>query len=125
MEKAKKVLVIDDEPDTVTFLSTWLEDHGYHACSASDGSKGMLAILEESPDLVLMDLKMPNQTGIQLYRDIRCDANLADLPVIFITGMAELQIFDGECELLPEPAARLEKPVDLQALQLAINKVLG
>lgn len=125
MEKVRKVLVIDDEPDTVTFLSTWLEDHGYRACSASDGNKGMQAIMEEAPDLVLMDLKMPNQTGIQLYREIRRDANLTDLPVIFITGMAELQIFDEACELLPEPAARLEKPVDLPALKAAINKALG
>lgn len=122
---AKKVLVIDDEPDTVTFLCTWLEDHGYVPCSAPDGRQGKKAIEDEAPDLVLMDLKMPEQTGIQLYREICSNAAMKDLPVIFITGMAELQIFDRDCELLPEPAARLEKPVDLRALRSAINRALG
>ena len=121
----KKVLIIDDEPDTITFLGTWLEDLGYATCAASDGLGGMEALLSERPDLVLMDLKMPNLSGVQLYRQILGHEELAALPVIFITGVAEVSLFDGSCERLPEPAACLAKPVDLQKLLDAITAALA
>jgi len=121
----KKILIVDDAPDTVTFLSAWLEDHGFETCSASDGSQGMHAILSERPDLVLMDLKMPNKTGVQLYREIRTSEACNGLPVIFITGMADLRIFDSECQLLPEPDGFIEKPFDLDVLRTAIDKALA
>ena len=51
---APRVLVIDDEPDMVTFLCAWLEDNGFETCSAVDGERGLQLILERRPDLVLM-----------------------------------------------------------------------
>ena len=112
-----KILIVDDDPDTVTFLSAWLEDNGYESCAASDGREGMEAILSEHPDLVLLDVKMPNQTGVQLYRDIKLNEEWGQLPVIFITGMSEFQVFDKECAPLPEPAApqREGRPRDYKA----------
>ncbi len=92
-EMKKRILVIDDEPDTVTFLRTWLEDQGFEACTASDGIEGYQVMLECRPDLVLMDLKMPNQTGLQCYRDMRENDDFRELPVIFVTGMGEFQVF--------------------------------
>jgi CheY-like chemotaxis protein len=124
-KKVKKILIIDDEPDTITFLATWLEDQGYLTCSATDGHLGMEMIRSEAPDLVLMDVKMPGRTGMQLYRDIRTDPAFAELPVIFISGVAEYHLFSRDCEQLPEPTARLDKPVDLNALQNAINLAWG
>ena len=120
----KKVLIIDDEPDTIVFLGTWLEDQGFEVASANDGRGGMEAMLADTPDLVLMDLKMPYLGGVQLYRQIRGHERLADLPVIFITGVAEYHLFDDGCEQLPEPSACLPKPVDLQALARAIEQAL-
>lgn len=125
MTAARKVLIIDDEPDTVLFLSTWLEDRGYLTCSASNGLEGMEVLRREQPDLVLMDLKMPGQTGVQLYRRLRQDPATRELPVIFITGVAEVEFFDARCVPLPPPNARLDKPVDLRALQAAIERVFG
>lgn len=121
----KKVLIIDDEPDTIIFLGTWLEDRGYEVTSAHDGQGGLDSLLADPPDLVLMDLKMPYLGGVQLYRQIRAHKDLAALPVIFITGVAEYHLFDDGCELLPEPSATLAKPVDLLALEQAINQALG
>jgi len=117
-----KILIIDDEPDTITYLSTWLEDNGFDTCSATDGRRGMLAILAEQPDLVLLDIKMPGQTGIQLYRDMIKNEACRGIPVIIITGMANYKIFDRECGDLPEPAACIEKPFNLEALRAAIEK---
>lgn len=121
----KRILIIDDDPDTVTYLRTWLEDQGYETQEASDGRQGMRAILEHHPDLVLMDLRMPNQTGRQLYKELRGREGLERLPVIVLSGMSEAQLFDDTCEPLPEPVARLDKPPDLQALDAAIRQALG
>lgn len=120
----KKVLIIDDEPDTVTYLCTWLEDHGYETCSALDGEEGLGTIREQQPDLVLLDLQMPNHSGAQVYKSLRSDEAFKHLPVIFITGATEFQTFDDDCVPLPEPAARIEKPIDMEALHEAIKTAL-
>ena len=62
---AKKILVIDDEPEMVTFLATLLEDNGYEILTATDGDEGLTKIKNEKPDLVSLDLLMPNKTGIR------------------------------------------------------------
>ncbi len=120
----KKVLIIDDEPDTITFLTNWLEDNGYDSCSATDGNQGMQVLRSEKPDLILMDLRMPNQTGFQLYRELRLKSDYKHIPVIFVTGMTESQIFGDECTPLPKPEAFIEKPIDLNALHEAIERIL-
>ena len=125
MAEPKKIMIVDDEPDTITFLGTWLADRGYRTCSAADGEEGLRVLVAERPDLVLLDLNMPNQTGMQLYRKLRADAALAATPVIFITGMTEIEIFGNGCTPMPQPAARIEKPVDLVALAAAIERALG
>jgi len=120
-----KILIVDDEPDTVTYLTAWLEDLGYQTCSAGDGAEGMEAVRRERPHLVLMDVKMPTRTGIEMYRQLRLGDEFCRLPVIFISGMPGYPIFGGECAPLPEPEARIDKPLDLQALRAAIEKSLG
>jgi CheY-like chemotaxis protein len=121
----KKVLIVDDEPDTITFLSQWLEDNGYETCSATDGDQGMMAVIEEGPDIILMDLRMPNQTGMQLYRALRLRDEFGHIPVIFVTGMTEFQIFGKDSTPLPKPEAFIEKPINLDALHSAIKRLIG
>jgi CheY-like chemotaxis protein len=120
-----KVLIVDDDPDTITFLSAWLEDHGYDSCSASDGERGLKAIASESPDLILLDVRMPNQTGLQLYRDIKLNENWGHIPIIFISGVDEPHYFDKESSPLPQPAAFISKPIDFRMLQNAIERALA
>jgi CheY-like chemotaxis protein len=122
--KRKKVLIIDDEPDTITFLTNWLEDNGYDFCSATDGTQGMQVLRSEKPDLVLMDLRMPNQTGFQLYRELRLRSDFKNTPVIFVTGLTQSQIFGEEGTPLPKPEGFIEKPIDLNALHTAIERLL-
>jgi CheY-like chemotaxis protein len=121
----KKAVIIDDEPDTVTFLTRWLEDNGYEACSATDGDQGMEVVIREKPDIILMDLRMPNQTGMQLYRALRTQEDFKHIPVIFVTGMTEFQIFGKECAPMPKPQAFIEKPINLDALHAAIKQLIG
>ncbi len=123
--RVPKILVVDDEPDMVVFLCAWLEDNGYAASSANDGEQALQSILRQRPDLVLMDLSMPHQSGIQLYRDLQDSETLRTIPVIFVTGLAQYQIFDSTCIPLPEPAACIQKPIDLESLRQTIARVLN
>ena len=124
MQGKRRIIVVDDEPDTVKFLCTWLQDLGFDVSSAPDGIRGLKLIKLEGPDLILLDLKMPAQTGLQLYREICLDESLQSIPVILITGMTEFQLIDNECSPLPAPAACLEKPIDLIRLRAAIEQAI-
>jgi len=120
-----KVLIVDDDPDAITFLSAWLEDHGHEACSASDGQSGLEAAAAERPDLILLDVRMPNRTGAQLYREIKASESLSRIPVIFISGVEKPDFFGEDCSPLPPPAAFIPKPIDFEALRAAIERVRG
>ena len=107
------------------FLRTFLEDNGYETCAASDGHTGLEALLRDKPAAVIMDVNMPNRTGVQLYRDMSQREGLGGVPVIFITGLSEFQIFARDCSPLPAPVACLEKPIDLPSLLTAVHRAVG
>jgi two-component system phosphate regulon response regulator PhoB len=129
MDKAK-IMVIDDEEDVVTFLTTLLEENGYTTCWALDGVEGMEKIQKERPDLICLDLLMPEKTGIILYREIRKDPSLKEIPVIMITGFAapEYPLIDFKRFIskrsIPPPEVFMEKPIDREALLRAIEETL-
>ena len=117
---ARKVLIIDDEPDTVTFLGTWLEDQGFETRSATDGVQGMRMILEERPDLILMDLKMPVMDGMTAIRVLR--GMNPHLKIIATTGSVRSQ------QEIQTPATRtdgfLRKPYTTARLLSVLNEVI-
>jgi CheY-like chemotaxis protein len=131
----KSILIIDDDPDVVLYLSTLLEDHGYKALSAADGLEGFSRARAERPDLILLDLMMPAKSGISLLADLKKDQTLREIPVIMVTGVSgetgigiesflQALIDDGVCER-PEPAGFLEKPVRPEQLLGMIKEVFG
>ncbi|MCF8081314.1 MAG: response regulator [Desulfobacterales bacterium] len=129
---SKKVLVVDDDPDVRLFTVTVLEQHGYTPLEATNGEEGKQMIKEAAPDLVILDVLMPRESGVRLYREIKTDKKLRDLPVVILSGIAEksflrsqkaLTEFGGEP--VPEPECYLEKPVEAEDLIQAIQKMLG
>lgn len=129
---SKKVLVVDDDPDVRLFTVTVLEQYGYTPLEAANGEEGKRMIKEAAPDLVLLDVLMPRESGVRLYREIKTDKKLRDLPVVILSGIAEksflrsqkaLTEFGGEP--VPEPECYLEKPVEAEDLAKAIQKILG
>ncbi len=114
----KKILVVDDEPDIITYLTTLLEENGYETDSAKDGVEGLKKAKEDKPNLICLDILMPEKSGIGLYRDLRKDEELKEIPVIIVTG------FKGDDNPLltfkeflykrsvPGPDGYLEKPID-------------
>jgi two-component system cell cycle response regulator DivK len=67
----KKILIVDDDPDVILFLSTLLEDHGYQTITASNGRDGLRRTRSDCPDLILLDLMMPQKSGISLLSDLK------------------------------------------------------
>jgi CheY-like chemotaxis protein len=125
MRPSRKILIIDDEPDTITYLKTLLEDQDYVTCSASDGELGLEVMARERPTLVLLDVNMPNQTGLQVYREMQRSEAGHGIPVVFITGLGDFHVFGAGCAPLPAPAGCLEKPVNAALLLKTIEEALG
>ncbi len=85
---SKKILVVDDEPDVVTYLSTVLKDAGYETLEASNGEEAMEQIRTGRPDLITLDITMPEMTGVKTYRTLKESARLKTIPVVIVTGVA-------------------------------------
>jgi CheY-like chemotaxis protein len=127
----KKILIVDDEPDMVTFLQCLLEDNGYATITARDGEEGLQMAKSERPDLISLDLLMPNQTGIKMFRELRKDEEIKDTPVVMVTGFAkddvpqmDFKVWISKRAIKP-PEAYIEKPVDKDVLLEAIRKAVG
>lgn len=116
---AKKILVVDDEPHVVKYLTSFLQDCGYDTCSAADGEQALEVLKKEKPDLVTLDLQMPNETGTRFYRHMTKDKVFKNTPVIVISGLP------GRHLAVSKPIAVFEKPIDREALLEAIKKAIG
>jgi len=147
----KKVLIVDDDRNTVKFLSVVLGDHGYEPLGAYDGNEGLEKIQQIEPDLIVLDVMMPKKTGFVLFRQIRKDHRYKDIPVLMLTGVGGVleelenrkeetferpydslrealkkQIREMRDEGLLEPGKFMDKPIDpeefiAQVKQLADN----
>lgn len=115
----KKILVVDDEPHIVKYLTAFFEDSGYETCSAADGEEALVTLRREKPDLVTLDLQMPNETGTRFYRNMTKDKEFKSLPVIVISGIP------GRHLAVSKPIAVFEKPIDRNALLDVIKKAIG
>ena len=129
---AKKVLIVDDDPDVRLFSKTVLEENDYLPLEATNGEEGMEIIKEEMPDLLILDILMPRESGIRLYRKMKTDKSLKHIPVIVLSGIAEKSFQRSQKALtefgdkpVPEPEAYLEKPVKAEVLADTIKKVVS
>ena len=129
---AKKVLVVDDDPDVRLFSVTVLEENGYVPLEAANGEEGFKMIKENKPALVLLDILMPRQSGIRLYRDLKTNKSFKDIPIIILSGIAKKTFMRSQKALtefggkeVPEPKVYLEKPVEPEVLADEIKKILG
>jgi DNA-binding response OmpR family regulator len=95
----KKVLVVDDDEKTVTFLSAALEENGYEPIGAHNGQEGLEKLQTESPDLAILDVMMPKKTGFVLFKQLRRDERFKNIPIIMLTGVADvLDDMDSQAE---------------------------
>jgi CheY-like chemotaxis protein len=126
--KGKKVLVVDDDPDVVTYLSSFLEDNGYEVAAANDSASAREAVARSRPDAVLLDVLMPGRSGLDLLVGLRSDPRWSDIPLVVITGNDKIleddcQSYLGSHHGVRGPDGVLGKPVDQKTL-LSVLKVL-
>jgi twitching motility two-component system response regulator PilH len=129
---AKKVLTVDDDPDVRLFTTTVLEENGYEPIEAGNGEEGLQMIKSEHPDLVILDVLMPRQSGIRLYRELKTSKTLANVKIIILSGIAKKTFLRSQQALtefgetlVPEPDFYLEKPVEADVLAETIKKAIG
>lgn len=129
---AKKVLNVEDDADTRTFVTTVLEESGYIPIMAIDGQEGMEKVRKEKPDLILLDILMPRESGIKMYHELKLDPSLKDIPVVMLSGVSKRTFLRSQAaltefgdETVPEPQAYLEKPVEPEDLAETLKNILG
>ena len=88
----KKILVVDDEPQIVQVIQISLEYCGYEVITAFSGNQAISKARSEKPDLVLLDVKMPVESGIGVFEILRSISNTSLIPVIFITASANEEV---------------------------------
>jgi len=128
----KKVLIVDDDIDVTTLVSKLVERAGYEAVVAKNGVQGMGKVREGKPDLIILDILMPKQSGVRMYRELKTDEPLKDIPVIMLSAIAPKSFFRSQKVLdefagqsVPEPEAYIEKPEEPEELVELMKRILG
>jgi len=128
---AKRVLVVDDEQDMRVFMTTLLETSGYKPIAAEDGKQGLEMVRSKKPALIILDVMMPKESGIFMYRELKKDPELKDIPVIMVSALSKKTFFHSQKVLdeyeggqIDEPAAYIEKPPEPEELLQVIKRIL-
>ena len=121
--KRKKILIVDDELDMRIFLCNLLGNCGYEPIDASDREQGMQKAVSDKPALIILDVTMPKETGIKMYRELKEHEELKNVPVIMVSNIDKktfsfYQKFNGtpRHKPVPDPGAYLEKPLEVEEL---------
>ena len=116
---SKKILIIDDDPIIVRYLEALFQEKGYGTVVAGDGLEAYEKVKAEIPDLITLDLQMPEEWGNRFYRRISKEKAFADIPVIVISGLA------GRHLAIRKVVASFEKPFDPDKLLAVVRDTIG
>lgn len=118
-ESKKKILIVDDEANVVTYIEALLQDNGYETVTASNGEEALDTIRAAKPDLVTLDITMPKKSGVGFYRAIREDDDLKSIPVVIVTGVTgfagdpkDFEKFISTRKQVPPPDGFIAKPFE-------------
>jgi len=123
----KTILVVDDEEDVRQFLSIALIEAGFKVITANEGAEALAKVKEQKPDLIPLDLVMPEHSGAKFYHKMSKNKEWAKIPILIVTGHARDDL--GKADLkdltMSGPGIYLEKPVKPNNYIAAIKKLLG
>lgn len=122
----RKVLVIDDEPGIIEIVEANLEGDGFEVISASNGKEGLEKIKSEAPELVVLDVMMPEMDGWEVLRSIEQDPATAGLPVIMLTAKAADEDYiygleEGAVEYITKPFLPVELVNRIKITLMVLN----
>ena len=126
MNDRKTILIVEDEPDEVSYLSALFEDNGFAVITAGNGYDGFEKAKSQQPDLITLDISMPEESGVRLFRDLQGDPATSRIPVIIITGVThDFKRFIETRKQVHPPAGYFDKPPDRDQLLAKIRELLG
>ena len=124
--KKKTILIVEDEPDTVTYLSTLLGDAGYDTVAAEDGDQALEKVKASPPDLITLDITMPHKSGVRFYREMKESEKWKSIPIIIVTGIStDFERFISTRRQVPPPEGYLSKPIDQEKMLTMVKQHLG
>ena len=128
----KTILVVDDDPEMHLFLKRLLRGNGFGTIHAVSGSEGLHLILENDPDLIILDVAMPLAEGTELFLSLRANPQLATIPVVFLSSIGWKTLMHYQKlspaaygQELPVPEAFLDKPPEAEALLGVVNRLIS
>ncbi len=123
MEGKKKILVVDDNSQAVEMLTMILEDNGFNVIKAYEGESGLLKTREQKPDLIILDIRLPDIDGFQVCEEIKNDPDVFHIPVVMLTGKDKGDDFDKAMNKKAD--WYIIKPYDVGHLLKVVDKLLG
>ena len=125
MAELKKILIIDDEEDVTTYLSTFFSDNGFNTVAAVDGKEGVQKAIDEKPDIITLDVSMPEESGVKALRDLQNNEVTKKIPVILVTGVStDIKRFIESRKQIHPPEGFFEKPIDRDKLLEKVKELL-
>ena len=126
MSKKRKILVVEDEEDVLTYLTALFQDSGYDTLSAVNAVEALERARTGKPDLISLDIAMPDQSGLRTYRQYKKDDELKDIPVIIVTALGDsIRSFLKRLGGFPEPEGFMTKPIDKERLLKMVAELLS
>ncbi|MEX1248305.1 MAG: response regulator [Anaerolineales bacterium] len=121
--RLRKVVCVEDEPEMIDLIRLILSRKGFEVIGADGGVAGLAAVRREKPDLVLLDLMMPEMDGWQVYQQLKADPETAQIPVVVVTAKA--QNIDKVLGLhIAKVDDYISKPFSLQELVDRVDAVI-
>ena len=118
----KKILVVEDNENNLYLISFILEKNGFEVVKARDGETGILKTHEEKPDLIIMDIQLPDINGLEVTRRLRAIKSFGKIPIVALTSYA--MVGDEQKALKAGCNGYIEKPIDPQTIIAEIKEHL-
>jgi len=128
MNAKKTVLVVDDEPDFASIVQGNLEKEGFEVEVAYDGVEGLEKVKASPPDVIVLDVMMPEKDGYKMCKELKADERFADIPVIMLTAVGDhvtstrYSHHDG---MSTEAEDYLSKPASAEEITASVKRLLG
>lgn len=123
---SKKILIVDDEEDIITYLQTLFSENGFNVLTAGNGYDAVRIAKSEKPDLITLDITMPEESGVKAFRELQESSETLNIPVIIVSGVdPEFKKFISSRKQVKPPAAYFEKPINRDELIAKVKEILG
>jgi DNA-binding response OmpR family regulator len=127
----KTIIIIEGEPDIRDYLTAVLEDKGYTICTVRENKNVIDAVRSHNPDLIILDIMMPQRSGISIYKELRTTHDMSSIPIAMLSGISQESDLMRDTfhayllnESIPPPDGFIEKPLKIPSLEKTIELLI-